>query len=89
MWLKIMEVVSTSNLVSSENKTKQKKKQLVILTAWLRILLLYHMIWWEVKWKPMHICKHEAIRSFMTAELRKSALRNTYTQNNKIQTEQQ
>ena len=78
MWLKIMEVVSTSNLVSSE-----------IFKPWLRILLLYHMIWWKAKWKPMHICKHEAIRSFMTAELRKSSIRNTYTQNNKIKTEQQ
>ena len=87
MWLKIMEVVATSNLFSSENKNK--KQQLVILTPWLRILLLYHMIWCEAKWKPMHICKHEAIRSFMTGELRKSALRNTYTQNNKIKTEQQ
>ena len=32
----------------------------------------------------MHICKHEAIRSFMMAEPWKSALRNTYTQNSKI-----
>ena len=37
----------------------------------------------------MHICKHEAIRSFMIAELSKSALRNTYTQNSKIKTDQQ
>ena len=81
-----MEVVSTSNLVSSEN---EKKQHLVIFKPWLWILLLYHMIWWEAKWEPVHICKHEAIGSFMMAELWKSTLRNTYTQNSKIKTDQQ
>ena len=74
-----MKVVSTSNLVSSENKKTSKKQQLVIFKPWLWILLLYHMIWWEAKWEPVHICKHEAIRSFMMAELWKSALKNKYT----------
>ena len=37
----------------------------------------------------MHICKHQAIRSFMMAELQNSALRNTYTQNGEIKTDQQ
>ena len=35
------------------------------------------------------IYKYEAIRSFMTAKMWKSTLRNTYTQNSKIKTNQQ
>ena len=35
------------------------------------------------------IYKYEAIRSFMIAEMWKSTLRNTYTQNGKIKTNQQ
>ena len=37
----------------------------------------------------MHISKHQTIRSVMMAELRKSALRNTYKQNSEIKTDQQ
>ena len=37
----------------------------------------------------MHIFKHEAIRSFMMAELWKSALKNKYTQNSQIKIEQE
>ena len=37
----------------------------------------------------MHICKYEAIRSFMMAEVSKCGLRNTYTQNSKIKTDPQ
>ena len=33
--------------------------------------------------------KYEAIRSFMIAEMWKSALRNAYTQNSNIKTDQQ
>ena len=61
-----MELVSTSNLVSSGN---EKKQHLVLFKPWLSILLLYHMILGEAKWEPMHVCKHEAICSFMMAEL--------------------
>ena len=43
----------------------------------------------EMSNKKLRICKHEAIRSFMMAELWKSAKRNTYTQNSKIKTDQQ
>ena len=35
------------------------------------------------------IYKYEGIRSFMIAEMWKSTLRNTYTQNSKIKTNQQ
>ena len=75
---KIMEVVSTSNLVSSENVKKKKNSyEFFCYTTWL------------AKWEPMHICKHQAIRSFIMAELWNSALRNTYTQKSKIKTDQQ
>ena len=78
-----MELVSTSNLVSPGN---EKKQHLVLFKPWLRILLLYHMTLGEAKWEPMHVCEHEAICSFMMAELWKSALTNTYTQNsNKLE----
>ena len=39
--------------------------------------------------EAIHIYKYEAIRIFMMAELRISTLRNTYTQNSKINTAQQ
>ena len=62
-------VIIFSNLVSSESE--KKKQQLEIFKPWLWILLLYQMIWWQAKWEPMHICKHEAIRSLMMAEMKK------------------
>ena len=37
----------------------------------------------------MHICKNEAIRSFMMTKLWKSILRKEYTQDSKIKTKQQ
>ena len=63
MQLKIMKVVSTSNLVSSE---KQKKKGFNFQTMATNPFVLQHDF---TKWEPMHICKHEAICSVMTAEL--------------------
>ena len=71
-----MEVVSTSHLVSSEI---EKQQQLVIFKPWLGILLLYDMNWWEAKREPMHVSKHEAIRSFMMAELKAHPKNDIYT----------
>ena len=72
-----MEVVSTSNLVSSETKKT---------TTACNFQHDYAM---RSKQKATHIYKYEAICSFMMAEIRKSTLRNTYTQNSKIKTDQQ
>ena len=66
-----MEVVSTSNLVSSETKKT---------TTACNFQHDYAM---RSKQKATHIYKYEAICSFMMAEIRKSTLRNTYTQNSK------
>ena len=69
---KIMKVVSISNLVSSENKKKGFNFQTMASNSFA----LPHDF---TKWEPMHICKHEAICSVMTAELWISPLRNTYS----------
>ena len=72
-----MEVVSTSNLVS----TKTEKT-----TA----CSFHQIIPWEINMNmKQNVYKYEAIRSFVTAEMVKSTLRNTYTQNSKIKTNQQ
>ena len=81
-----MKIFSTSNLVLSENKKKAdcnfqihefSNHEFFLLTTWL------------AKWEPMQIRKHQAICNFFMAELWKSALRNTYTHNSKIKTDQQ
>ena len=68
-----MEVVSTSNLVSSEAEK--------IVTACNFQTMPINSF--------LQICKYKAIRSLMMAELWKSTLRDTYTQNSKIKTDQQ
>ena len=66
-----MEVVSTSCVVSSENeKTIACNFQTMTMNTFV-----IHIVWWEAKWEAMHICKHEAIHSFMMAELRKRSLK--------------
>ena len=37
------------------------------------------MNWWEAKREPMHVSKHEAIRSFMMAELKAHPKNGIYT----------
>ena len=39
--------------------------------------------------EAMDICIYEAIHNFMMAKVSKSALRNTFTENSKIKTDQQ
>ena len=71
-----MEVVSISNLVSLETKNTIFN----MIMPWQA-----NRIWiWSKK-----IYKYEAICSFMIAEMWKSTLRNTHTQNSKIKTNQQ
>ena len=66
-----MEVISTSKILSSETEN--------IITAYnLETMAMnyfvMHMIWWDAKYKAMHVCKYEVIHSFMMEEMRKSAL---------------
>ena len=69
-----MQVVSTSNLVSSETEKN----------------IFNMIMPWEAKMNiKQKIYKYEAIRSFMVVEMWKSTLRNTKQQNSKIKTNQQ
>ena len=69
-----MQVVSTSNLVSSETEKN----------------IFNMIMPWEANMNmKQKIYKYEAIRSFMIAEMWKSTLRNTKQQNSKIKTNQQ
>ena len=69
-----MQVVSTSNLVSSETE----KNIFNMIMPWEANM--------NIKQK---IYKYEAIHSFMIVEMWKSILRNTKQQNSKIKTNQQ
>ena len=69
-----MQVVSTSNLVSSETEKN----------------IFNMIMPWEANMNmKQKIYKYEAIRSFMIVEMWKSTLRNTKQQNSKIKTNQQ
>ena len=69
-----MQVVSTSNLVSSE----AEKNIFNMIMPWEANMNMKQKIY-----------KYEAIRSFTIAEMWKSTLRNTKQQNSKIKTNQQ
>ena len=74
-----MEVVSSSNLVSSETEKSQNS---LYFSAWL----CHEKPNMNMKQKIYKIYKYEAIRNFMIAAMWKSTLGNTYTQNSKIKT---